>query len=292
MRHLLTIDDLSETEIDEILHQARSIQDGKAAPPKQDTPKLVGLLFLQASLRTRTGFEAACKRLGWQTVSVQEQRSAASISESVEDTFRILSGIVDLIVARLPQPIATVAHDLSIPLINGGDFGPNAEHPTQALIDLFAIEQELGDVSRLHIAICGDMRLRATRSLLRLLNRRPPARLSLVSVPDLLDRKLLNQTMRLSPTHCGLGDIAGADVLYVTGIPHQAIPEDVRDTLRVTADALKVLPSHSIVLSPLPVIDEIDADARRDPRIKMFTQSDRAQFVRAAILRKLASHDR
>lgn len=287
LHHLLTIDDLSDTEVGRILHRAQCIRDGQARGSSVSA-RLVGLAFLQASLRTRFGFEVACKKLGWQTVVAQERRSADSILESVEDTVRVVAGMVDLVVARLPQPIASVMTDMPIPLINGGDAGASAEHPTQALIDVFAIQAELGDVSRLHVAVCGDMRFRTTRSILRLLQRRPPARLSVITVPDLVDRaSAVRPEQRRT-----LGEVSDVDVLYVTGIPHQAIPEDVRDTLRVTANTMLELPAHAIVLSPLPVIDEIDQAARRDPRVKMFSQSDTGVFVRMAILEEVAAKNR
>ena len=282
-RNLLSINDLTDDEITDILDRARYFAANPGAALSNAGPaKLIGLVFLQTSLRTQTGFAAACARLGWQTVTVKELRSSAvSAEESIEDTVRVISGITDLVVARLPRPIASVVAGLPGPVINGGDAGPDAEHPTQALIDLLAIEEELGEIGKLHIAICGDLRLRASRSLLRLLSRRKPGKLSLISVPALADDCL-------PELGCvTLNDLADVDVLYVAGIPHLAIPENVRDGLRVTEQVISSLPHSAIVLSPLPIIDEIDPAARSDSRVRMFRQSDRGVPVRMAVLQGL-----
>lgn len=287
--HLFSIDDLNESEIDAILVRARKWRETRqGAPSTGHSSKVVGLLFLQTSLRTRLGFATASARLGWQSVSVLEQRaSEVSMAESIEDTLRVAAGMVDLLVTRLPVPIGSVASSSPVPVISGGDAGPFAEHPTQALIDLFAIENERGDIRNLHIAICGDLRMRSARSLIKLLHRRRPKRLSLISVPALMDPAYAVNTDPIL-TQCTLKEASNVDVLYVTGIPHQAIPEDVRDTLRVTHEVMQSLPKNAVVLSPLPVIDEIDAPARQDARIRMFEQSDGSVFVRMAILEALS----
>ena len=210
--------------------------------------------------------------------------------ESAQDTVRVVAGMTDFLVCRAPVAAVDVARDLPVPLINGGDEGPTAEHPTQALIDLFAIMSTFGPVNSLHVAICGDLRSRATRSFRRLLERRPPATVTLISAPALCDLARPEDAHRiLTFTSSEAQDLPWIDVLYVAGIPHQAIPENIRDTLRVTPAALSRLKPDGVILSPLPVIDEIDANARGDARCRMFTQSDNAVFVRAAVLEWIAA---
>jgi aspartate carbamoyltransferase catalytic subunit len=77
------------------------------------------------------------------------------------------------------------------------------------------------------------------------------------------------------------------DVLYVAGIPHGALDEPGRARLRVDRKALAALRPGAVVLSPMPVIDEIATTARSDPRIRMFQQSDDALFVRMALIEAL-----
>ena len=82
-------------------------------------------------------------------------------------------------------------------------------------------------------------------------------------------------------------DVDDVDVLYVAGIPHGALDEPRRARLRVDRKALAALPPDAVVLSPMPVIDEIASTARSDPRIGMFRQSDDALFVRMALIEAL-----
>jgi aspartate carbamoyltransferase catalytic subunit len=287
--HLRSIDDLTEGDINRVLARAHALETRQKVNPHDGRGvELLGLVFMEPSLRTRVGFIAAAARLGWQTASVFEQRaSERSMAESVDDTLRVVSGMCAAVVTRIPQPISTISLALPVPLINGGDSGPMAEHPTQALIDLFSMEQELGPVGELRVAICGDLRMRASRSLLRLFAKRPPARLSLISVPELREEKDLAAISTLLVDSRTLKDLSDIDVLYVAGIPHRAIPEALRDTLRVTNAALSTMPSSAVVLSPLPVVDEIDDEARTNSRIRMFEQSDRGVSVRMAILEHL-----
>ena len=294
--HLLGIDSLANEDIDAILRDAKQIwaQGCRTRSPRDGAP-VVGLSFLQTSLRTRVGFTSACARLGWPSVEVLEVRhSESSMAESAQDTLRVLAGMVDVLIARVPQPIAGLAGLAGlvpdVALINAGDQGLDAEHPTQALIDLMTMESERGPLRSLHVAICGDLRARATRSLLKALDRRPPACLSYISTPALHDTPAAMTVLKQTAAERSLDDDLGdVDVLYVTGIGHLAIPEDVRDTLRVTAPAMSRMSRDAIVLSPMPVIDEIDAEARRDPRMRFFRQSDYGLAVRMAVLNWIRS---
>lgn len=249
---------------------------------------MVGLVFMQPSLRTRVGFEVAAARLGWKSVLVAQQRaSAVSMAESVEDTLRVVAEMSDLVVARLEQSASGIVSELPVPFVNGGDSGSEAEHPTQALIDLYTIERERGPVAGLHVAICGDLRLRATRSLLRLMATRRPRRLSVVTVPGLLSGVAASHLPETLTDQRTLHELSDVDVLYVAGISHRSIPEDQRDLLRVTADVVASMPAASIVISPMPIIDEMDAVARHDPRCRFFEQCANGVFVRMALLAQL-----
>jgi len=246
----------------------------------------VGLLFLEGSLRTRVGFAAAAARLGGQFIDVAERRAnAAAMPEGWADTLRVVSGNVDLIVARPGRQLdlEQLRPLLVSSFLNGGDVGRRSEHPSQALIDLYAIERTRGPVSQLTVAICGDLRMRAVRSLVRLFARFPPRRLVTISDSRLCDPTEVTAEQRAP------WDIGDVDVLYVAGIPHGALDEPGRARLRVDRKTLAALPHDAVVLSPMPVIDEIATTARSDPRIRMFQQSDDALFVRMALIEALLS---
>lgn len=273
------VDDLGTEQIPHILSRATALRAG--APSRLPRPPLVGLLFLESSLRTRVGFAAAAARLGGQSIDVVERRgNAAAVPEGWADTLRVVSGYVDLVVARPGRPldVAQLKPMLVSSFLNGGDAGRHGEHPSQALIDLYAIEQARGPVSELTVAVCGDLRMRAVRSLLRLFARFPPRRLVAITDPHLADDDGLPAEQRKP------WDIDDVDVLYVAGIPHGALDEPGRARLRVDRKALAALPPGAVVLSPMPVIDEIASNVRDDPRIGMFRQSDDALFVRMALI--------
>ena len=139
----------------------------------------VGLLFLTPSLRTCVGFSVAAHRLGAQTVTVTSERggSSMSVAESIGDTVRTMAGMVDLLVVRARGRIAShIGPGIPCPWVNGGD---DIEHPTQALVDLAAIEAEAGPVRELRIAVVGDLGQRCVRSLVAMLEHRRPRHLVL-----------------------------------------------------------------------------------------------------------------
>jgi aspartate carbamoyltransferase catalytic subunit len=287
-RVIVGVGDLGTEEIRHILSRATALRAGAAS--QLTRPPLVGLLFLETSLRTRVGFAAAAARLGGQSIDIAERRgNAVAMPEGWADTLRVVSGNVDLVVARPGRPLdaSQLCPLLVSSFLNGGDAGRSGEHPSQALIDLYAIEQARGPVSELTVAICGDLRMRAVRSLVRLFARFPPRRLVAISDPRLADSSDGSDNSDGHAEHRAPWDVGDVDVLYVAGIPHGALDEPGRARLRVDRQALAALPPDAVVLSPMPVIDEIAATARSDPRIRMFQQSDDALFVRMALIEAL-----
>jgi aspartate carbamoyltransferase catalytic subunit len=293
--HVLSIDDLSDLEIDAILARARQFEESRR---EMRDDFVIGLLFLSSSLRTRVGFSTAALRLGGKPLDVLDVRSGSEMSdaESFEDTLRTVSGMVDVVVTRTPFVLnRTVVEDSCIvPLVNGGDGSEGGEHPTQALIDLLAIEEERGRMHDLTIGVCGDLRSRCARSLLRVLTRRTPRELVLISpagrdeVGAALDGHLLERTTRRST-----GDFSGLDVLYLTGLPQgrgaDELNGEARAVFALNGTTVRSLPTDAVVLSPMPVIDEIAAELRADPRVRVFSQSDRGVQVRMAVLERCRS---
>src|SRR5438094_849594 len=141
-RVVLSIDDLRNEDIQATLARAKEFADG--SPPLGDRHWVLGLVFLEPSLRTRIGFSTAALRLGWGWVDVDTRRSSpTSMPESWPDTLRTVSGMVDVVVARPGESLvgeAIAEATANVPFLNAGDVGEFAEHPSQALVDLFAIE--------------------------------------------------------------------------------------------------------------------------------------------------------
>lgn len=292
-RGVLGIDDLSDAEIDAILSRAGELADGAAPATLRG---VLGVAMFETSLRTRVGFASAAHRLGLGVVEVDARRaSAESMPESMTDTVRTLSGYVDALVVRAPESARTLsaAARPDVAWLNAGDRGDAAEHPSQALLDLFAVERLTGGrIADLHLAICGDLRMRSARSLLALLARRPPRRLTLMSHSELSAGFLLPGPLDPITSQSEHPDLAGVSALIALGIPHGAASEPVRSALRVDRTMLTRLPDEAIVLSPMPIIDEIATSARRDRRMRYFEQSDLGLHVRIALLELLLGRDR
>lgn len=285
---LHSIADLGSSDVDALLAAASRFE---GASPAGERPSFsAGLLFLAPSLRSRVGFAAAAVRLGGSPIEVRELRQTPGMSEaeSFDDTLRALSGMVDVTVVRTPFELDRdrIQGALASPCVNAGDDG---HHPTQALIDLYAVNRLRGPHRELRIGVCGDLGSRSACSLLELLDLQPPAALSLIA-PDGCDAppvpigaELQGRLTRRSP-----GDLADLDVLYMAGMPPGQAPDlvtaDVRAAFALTEGSLRTLPADAVVLSPMPVIDEISPAARQDPRVRFFEQSDLGAFVRMAVL--------
>lgn len=290
-RAVLSIDDLSDDEIRRILSTAGEyLPEGKRKLNKRRFS--IALLFLTPSTRTRAGFAEAALRLGGAPVDVSALRwdSGMSTPESLEDTLRIITGMFDVTVVRVPVSLdrETIPHHIAGVLVNGGDSSPG-EHPSQALIDLFAIRSLRGLERDLRIGICGDLMARSCRSLLRLFDRFPPAALTLFSPPELRDGEpALGPSLAAVTSEREEADFSDVDVLCMVGFPatprSTSLGFDMRNRYSLTHSRLSRMRDDAIVLSPMPVIDEISADARVDPRVRMFEQSDMAVSVRMAIL--------
>src|SRR5512147_1223569 len=133
--------------------------------------KILANLFYEPSTRTSSSFTSAMERLGGSVIPINEVRySSVSKGESLPDTVRTLECYVDVIVLRHPEvgASALAAQYARKPVINAGD--GIGEHPTQALLDLFTIEEELGRVDGLTVTMLGDLKYgRTVHSLSRLL---------------------------------------------------------------------------------------------------------------------------
>ena len=218
-RGILTIDDLDDAVVSNLLDRARThIQTAYAGASRGF---VTALIFQSSSLRTRVGFSVASARLGGTAVDALELRNDRSMThaESFADTLRTLQGMADLVVTRTLLPLRDTCHDESLgAIINGGERG--GEHPTQALIDLLAIEEEAGDVGSLRLGLCGDLSSRSAVSLIKLLNRRLPVSLTLMcpserSLPaGLLSDHLAARTQEITDL-----ELENLDVLYMVGLP-------------------------------------------------------------------------
>ena len=164
IRHLVSIDDLSLSEIRELFVQAREFSNDLRAWSHVCRGMISASLYYEASTRTRLSFESAMLRLGGGVLSAADMRhSSASKGESLADTVRVVGGsYADVIVLRHPsEGAARLAAQYSpIPVINAGD--GSHEHPTQTLCDLYNLWIERGRIEGLDVVLAGDLRYSRT----------------------------------------------------------------------------------------------------------------------------------
>ena len=168
-RSFLTLENVSREDIREILDLAHAFAEGRVAGALEN--KTVCLAFFEASTRTAASFELAARRSGAHVISLSEQGSAISKGESLIDTVVTLDRLgADVVVLRHPAAgaAALAARHTSAPVINAGD--GCGQHPTQALLDLYALSDALGGFSELagrRVAIVGDvLHSRVARSVI------------------------------------------------------------------------------------------------------------------------------
>ncbi len=257
--------------------------------------KLLANLFYEPSTRTSASFTAAMERLGGSVIPINEVRySSVSKGESLPDTIRSLECYADVIVLRHPEvgAAAEAAKAARKPVISAGD--GIGEHPTQALLDLFTIREELGDVDGLTVTMVGDLKYgRTVHSLARLLSLFG-VELNFVS-PDILTmpQEILDELTDSGTrhaSHASLGPVIGdTDVLYVTRVQRERFDdpadyEAVKDAFVISPDTLADAKQRMIVMHPLPRVNEINREVDQDPRAAYFRQMEYGMFVRMALL--------
>src|SRR5438046_4842732 len=215
-RHLISIADLEREDVERLLGTSRNCE-GSLERELKKLPTLRGKtvvnLFYESSTRTSSSFELAAKRLSADTMSIKSAGSSVDKGESLKDTALTLGAYEpDVIVIRHPQIGAPqlVARATDAHVVNAGD--GKHQHPTQALLDLYAIEEEFGRVEGLHVAIVGDvLHSRVARSNVQALVLMG-ARVTLVGPPALLPRRIEALGCETSPDIAALG---AADVGHV-----------------------------------------------------------------------------
>jgi aspartate carbamoyltransferase catalytic subunit len=258
---------------------------------------VLACLFYEPSTRTSASFIAAMERLGGGVIPITQgvQFSSVSKGESLPDTIRTLEQYSDVIVLRHPEVgSAKLAADYaSVPVVNAGDGA--GEHPTQALLDLFTIREELGRIDGLKVAMVGDLRYgRTVHSLTRLLMQYDDISLRFVSpetlrLPMALMNEIIDRGIKVRETHDVADVIENADVLYVTRIQKERFSdpkqyEEVKDCYEITAELMTRAKEKMVVMHPLPRVGEIHYHVDDDPRAAYFRQVKNGMYVRMALL--------
>jgi len=256
--------------------------------------KTLGYLFYEPSTRTRLSFDAAMASIGGNSLGISNVSSSSTQKgESLADTVQIMSIYSDVLVLRhtLDGSSRFAAEVSDKPVINAGS--GTEEHPTQAIQDLFTIKKEKKKIDGLKIGIVGDLKYgRTVYSLLYGLGNYDvdvhlisPESLKIRSDSVYEIKKRLNFTESPDITEI----IDELDVLYVTRIQKERFPDEeeylkVKGSYVVGLDLIKQMKDDSIVLHPLPRLDEISSDVDKTKNAKYFEQAKYGKYTRAAIL--------
>lgn len=300
LRHVIESQQFSRALLEDLFVRAEDIK----REPHHFIGRLAGqvmaALFYEPSTRTRLSFEAAMLRLGGQTMGTDNARefSSAAKGETLEDTIRIVSGYADVIVLRHNEEgaAARAAAVSSVPIINAGD-GPG-QHPTQALLDLYTIRTELGRVDGVHVAMVGDLANgRTVRSLTYLLSKFKDIKVWFVAPPQVAMRADLKA--HLDEHHLPWTEtqdldavLPEVDVVYMTRIQKERFTDpdaynEIKGIYRIDKKSLAKMRKYSVLMHPLPRVDEIAAEVDADDRAAYFRQARNGLHVRMALLDRL-----
>ncbi len=286
MHSLIRTDDLSHDEIESIFSDARQFLDGKFYEDLKH--KLIITLFFENSTRTKSSFEVAAKRLGAEVVHLDIAKSSTKKGETLFDTAANLNamGPHAIIVRHANSGVPrSIADHIDCPIINAGD-GAHA-HPTQALLDLFTIQEHFkGDIKGKRIAIVGDIKnSRVANSNIELLSRFG-LDIRLVAPPHFMPQTKLKSTYHLKEI---IDDVDIIMSLRTQTERHNqqayASLEDYGKDYCITAELIG--DRDILLMHPGPVHRNIDIDDEMlaDPRCKVLRQVKNGVAVRMAVLK-------
>ena len=295
MNHIIESQQFDPKFVDKIFAVANKLE---KRTNKSLQGKIMASLFYEPSTRTRFSFESAMLRLGGSVITTENAKefSSAAKGETLEDSIRVVGNYAHVIVLRHCEEGASHRASLvsTVPIINAGD--GVGQHPTQALLDLYTIKRELGRIDGLKIALVGDLKHgRTVRSLSYLLGKYKNIQIYFVSPEELkigddiktyLKKHKIDyvETEKLEPV------VSRIDVLYQTRIQkerfnNQAEYEKFKGCYRIDKKMVSKMKTKSVVMHPLPRIDEILTEVDDSPKAVYFKQPKYGLLIRMALLK-------
>lgn len=319
-RHLVSASQVTRPDADFLMERAGEIVErvGRGEPLTRlkgyrdaCRDKCIASLFYEESTRTRVSFERSIKGLGSDIVTAQDFKASSLYKgESIWDNTKIMAGYdIDAMIMRHQDAgSAQVAADAldafrhetgrHVPFINAGD-GEN-EHPTQALLDIFTIQQECRKLAGLHVAMAGDLKFgRTVHSLVKLLSLYPDMRFTFASpqrlkIPDYIREELV----RIGIPFTEVSTLEEAidldpDVNYMTRVQKKRFEPDnldeyerLKDSIVLKAPMLKGK-DNMVIMHPLPRVMELDTAVDALPNAAYFRQAANGIPMRMAIIREM-----
>ncbi len=291
---LVSIDDLSEEQILQLLETARYFEEHPNH--KILDGKVVATLFFEPSTRTRLSFETAVNRLGGRVIGFSDaSTTSSSKGETLKDTIKMVSNYVDLIIMRhYLEGAARYATEVTdIPIINAGD-GAN-QHPSQTMLDLYSILKTQGTLSNLTITMVGDLKYgRTVHSLLMAMKYFNPT-FRLVACEELrMPREYIEFCKKQGIPYEEHSDfsrevIDSSDIIYMTRVQRERFSdimeyERVKDLYTLRNSMLDTSRNNLRILHPLPRVNEIATDVDDNPKAYYFEQARNGLFARQALI--------
>ena len=299
--HLLGIKDLTKDDIRLIFHWTKQFKEVISRPIKK-VPSLrditVANLFFENSTRTRLSFELAEKRLSADVINFSASNSSLKKGETLVDTINnILAMKVDVIVLRHPEPGSAkfLSQEINSQIINAGD--GTHEHPTQALLDSFSIEERLGDLKNKKVVIIGDiMHSRVAISNI-LCIQKLGGHVAVCGPNTLIPRKIESLGVTI------INDIAEAlewaDAANILRVQHERMESSYFPSIReyqmqfgITMKRLNKVKNIPVIMHPGPINRgvEISSGVADSEHSIILDQVENGVALRMSVLYLLASH--
>ena len=299
-KNIISISDLSRDELELILNVAKSLK--KTPQPTLLKNKVIASCFFEASTRTRLSFEAAVLRLGGNVIGFDnaDNISLSQKGETLADSVKVIGSYADAFFIRHPQEGAArlAAEIVDIPVINAGD-GAN-QHPTQTLLDLFAIFETQKTLKNLSVAFVGDLKYgRTVHSLAQAISLFDCKLFfispDLLAMPDYILEALDKQNIHYS-VHKSIEEVIDSlDIIYMTRVQKERFDETqyphIKSEFVLKKSMLANVRDNLRILHPLPRIDEIENDVDTTPFAYYFQQAEDAIYARQALLALLLTNE-
>ena len=294
-KDIISIKDYTKEQLEKIFTSTDKIMQLSSSQRQEICKgKTLGYLFYEPSTRTRLSFDSAIASIGGNSLGISNiSSSSTQKGESLADTVKMMSIYSDILVLRHTlDGSSRFASEISDkPVINAGS--GTEEHPTQAIQDLFTIKKEKKKIDGLKIGVVGDLKYgRTVYSLLHGLGNYD-VDVRLISPKSLRIRSdstyEIKKNLDFTESTELEDHIDELDVLYVTRIQKERFPDEeeylkVKGSYVVGLDIIKKMKDDSIILHPLPRIDEISTDVDKSKNAKYFQQAEYGKHTRAALL--------
>lgn len=294
-KDIISIKDYTKEQLEKIFTSTDKIMQLSSSQRQEICKgKTLGYLFYEPSTRTRLSFDSAIASIGGNSLGISNiSSSSTQKGESLADTVKMMSIYSDILVLRHTlDGSSRFASEISDkPVINAGS--GTEEHPTQAIQDLFTIKKEKKKIDGLKIGVVGDLKYgRTVYSLLHGLGNYD-VDVRLISPKSLRIRSdstyEIKKNLDFTESTQLEDHIDELDVLYVTRIQKERFPDEeeylkVKGSYVVGLDIIKKMKDDSIILHPLPRIDEISTDVDKTKNAKYFQQAEYGKHTRAALL--------